>query len=87
MNPATRDKLIHTALPSLFAVPNPPVPVTVKRTLPNHHELPQKRRRSKTERVVPDATDAIESKSPDAVHRTVREFHFLRERGDLTKPE
>jgi hypothetical protein len=39
MNVESKDKLIHTAVPSIFDVPNPPSATTIKRKLPQHYEL------------------------------------------------
>ena len=36
MNPAKKNSLIHTAVPTIFDVPNPPPSVTPKRPLPKH---------------------------------------------------
>lgn len=37
---AKKKKLIHSAVPTLFDVPNPPQPVTTKRKLPDYHPSP-----------------------------------------------
>lgn len=47
MNPnVKKKKLIHTAVPTLFDVPNPPPKVTLKRSLPHREnvEMPKKQK-------------------------------------------
>ena len=36
MNPAKKNSLIHTAVPTIFDVPNPPPLITPKRPLPKY---------------------------------------------------
>ena len=36
MNISTKNKLIHTAVPTLMNMPNPPAKLTPSRPLPNH---------------------------------------------------
>jgi hypothetical protein len=62
MNATTKDKLIHSALPSQFLMPNPPAPVTVKRRLPERCHLPEKRsRQSQTNSAKPPRTRTLVS--------------------------
>ena len=41
MNPVVRNRLIHTAVPTVIAVPNPPPLLTPKRQLPKRSSPPR----------------------------------------------
>jgi len=46
MNVKERNKLISTAVPTVFDIPNPPKKVTTTRKLPKKSDIPQKRRKT-----------------------------------------
>lgn len=66
MNPTTQNKLVWNAVPTIFAVPNPPKPVTVSRPLPVRHE-PAVAIRNKKKHCNVEETAPLSSSPPSPV--------------------